>query len=243
MGSLGCDPFFALLRAPGAARGENRGIFTALILMSLAMALSIPRIYLFVDPLLGGVNAANLILRYSLFTVFLILGLKLAAAFNAQGAARFIGGPAGRCVLAASVLLVTVLFLLSDLPRSSPGLSGYRDQVTVLAYSDAGRLYTAYVAACLVPALSAFALNSRQPGDIRFSAGLIALGMSAAVVHTLLSLFVWGLERGWWDTLLNYAAVIVVAFGLALMWNSHRMAKKHPKPGLLARAYGSFDKE
>lgn len=237
--AFGITALFGLLRLPGAIRGENRGICAALILMSFAMALSIPFFYLSLDSLLGGVNVANLLLRYSLFAVFLLLGAKTGAAFCAQGAQRLIRGPVGLAVLAGSSVLVAVLFFLSDLPESSTALEAYRDQTTVLAYSDAGRLYTAYIAGCLVPSLAAFSMDSQRRGDIRLSAGLIALGMASVVVHTLLSLTVWGLERGLWDILLNYAAVIVVALGLALLWNSQRIAKRHPQPGLLARAYGS----
>lgn len=237
--AFGITALFGLLRLPGAIRGENRGICAALILLSCAMALSIPFFYLSVDSLLGSVNVANLLLRYILFTVLLILGLKAAAAFESPRARWLIGGPVGLCVLAAAVVLVAVLFFLSDLPESSTALEAYRGQTTVLAYSDAGRLYTAYIAGCLVPSLTAFSMDSQRRGDIRLSAGLIALGMASVVVHTLLSLTAWGLERGLWDIVLNYAAVIVVALGLALLWNSQRIAKRHPQPGLLARAYGS----
>lgn len=205
-----------------------------MVLMSAAVALSIPTFYLSLDALLGGVNIANLVIRYSLIAIFLILGLKLAAAFHALRARRLIAGPVGLSVLAAAVVAVAALFILSDLPESSTGLEAYRGQALVLAYSDVGRVYTAFVAACLAPALSAYAANPKRRRDIRLSAGLISLGMAAVVVHSLLSLAVWGLDRGSWDVLLNYTAIIVVTLGLALMWNSRRIARKHPEHGSLA---------
>lgn len=237
--AFGVTAFFALLRVPGVIRGENRGIFAALVLMALAVALGIPFFYLSLDALLGGVNITNLVIRYSLFAIFLILGLKLAVAFNSPRARWLIGGPVGLSVLAAAVAAAAVLFVISDLPESSTALEAYRGQNTVLAYSDVGRVYTAYVAACLAPALSAYAADSRRRRDIRLSAGLISLGMAAVVIHSLLSVALWGLERGAWDFLLNYGAVIVVALGLTIMWNSRRVAKKNPELGSLATVLGS----
>ena len=237
--ALGATLFFALLRVPGAIRGENRGMFYALILLSAAMALSIPSFYLPVDAMLGGINVANLLLRYLLFAVLLILGLKASAAFQAPLAARLIGGPVGVIVLAACAVSVAVLYGLSDLPESSTALAAYWDQDTVHAYGDSSRLYQIYVGACLIPSLFGSAAGSRRPAGIRISAGLLALGLSAAVVHSALSLTAVNPDLGVWDLVLPYSAVIVVSLGLALMWNSHRIARRHPKPGLLARAYAS----
>lgn len=237
--AFGITVFFALLRLPGAVRGENRGMFTALVLMSLAMALSIPFFYLSLDSLLGGVNVANLVIRFSLFAIFLILGLKLAAAFNAPRARRLIGGPVGLCALAAAGVLVVVFFCLSDLPESSTGLQAYWGQATVDCYGDSSRLYQAYVGGCLAPALFLCAVDNRRRTDIRISAGLMSLGLSAVVVHSVLSVALVGVDIGIWDQVLPYGAVIVVVLGLSLMWNSRRIAKTHPDPGSLATVLGS----
>jgi hypothetical protein len=237
--ALGAALFFALLRVPTAIRGDNRGMFYALIFLSAAMALSIPYFYLPVDSLLGGVNAANLLLRYLLFAVLLILGLKAAVAFQAQLAARLIGGPVGMIVLAACAVSVAVLYVLSDLPESSTALAAYWDQDTVHAYGDSARLYQIYVGACLVPSLVGSAAASRLPADIRVSAALLALGLAASVIHSALSLAAINPNIGVWDTVLPYSAVIVVSLGLGIMWNARRIAKRRPKPGLLARAYAS----
>lgn len=237
--AFGLSAFFALLRAPGAIRGENRAMFAALILLSAAMALSIPFFYLPVDAMLGGVNAANLLLRYLLLAVLLILGLKAAAAFQAPLAARLIGGPAGVLVLAASAVSVAVFYGLSDLPESSTALAAYWDQDTVHAYGDSARLYQIYVGACLVPSLFGSAAAPRRPPGIRVSAGLLALGMCAAVTHSVLSLTVVNPDIGVWDRVLPYSSVIVVSLGLALMWNSRRLEKRQPPSGSLARVIAS----
>ena len=231
---------FCLQRLPSAIRGENRGMFSALLLMAVGMALSIPFFYLRVDSLLGGMNIANLLLRFSVFGAFLIFGMKAASAFNAPRAQRLIAGPVGFCVLGLAAATVTVFFVLSDLPDSSTALRAYEGQDTVAAYADTARLYQTYVAACLAPALFLCAADSRRRGEIRISAGLMSLGMTAFVVHALLSLALWNLSRGWWDRTLPYAAVLAISIALALVWNVRRIEKRKPKSNLLARASGSI---
>ena len=237
--AFGATVVFCLQRLPAAIRGENRGMFAALVLMAFGMALSIPFWYLRIDSLLGGINIANLLLRFSVFAAFIILGTKAAAAFNAPRAQRLIAGPVGFFVLGLAAAAVAVFFVLSDLPASSTALRAYEGQGTVAAYGDAARLYQAYVAACLAPALFLCAADSRRRFDIRISAGLMSLGMSTFGVHALLSLAVWDLPRGaWWDRL-PYVAVLVISIALALIWNVRRIEKRKPKSNLLARAHGS----
>lgn len=233
--AFGVSAFFALLRLPGAIRGANRAMFFALILLSLSLALSIPFFYLPVDALLGGVNVAHLLLRYSLFAVLFILGMKTSVAFGAPLAGQLIGGPAGLVVLSAVAVSVAVCYALSDLPESSAALAAYWDQDTVQAYADSARLYQIYVGACLVPSLFGCTADSRRRSDIRLSAGLLALGLSAIVVHSLLGLAVVDADLGVWDLVLPYSAVIVVSLGLALMWNSRRREKRQPVAGSLTK--------
>lgn len=233
--AFGVSAFFALLRLPGAIRGANRAMFLALILLSLAMALSIPFFYLPVDALLGGVNVTDVLLRYSLFAVLFILGMKASVAYGAPLAGRLIGGPAGRFVLSAATVSVAVFYALSDLPESSASLAAYWDQDTVHAYGDSARLYQIYVGACLVPSLFGCTTDSRRRSDIRLSAGLLALGLSATVVQSLLNLAVVDADLGAWDLVLPYWVVIVVSLGLALMWNSRRLEKRQPAVGSLTK--------
>lgn len=237
--ALGVSVFFALLRLPGAVRGENREMFFALILLAAAMGLSIPAIYLPVDSVLGGVNVANLLIRYCIFAVLLILGMKGAAAFNAPRAQRLIAGPVGLAVVGVASAAVAVLFVLSDLPESSTALAAYWDQDTVNAYGDISRLYQAYVVSCLVPPLFLCAADSARRPDIRLSAGLLSLGLGVVFVHSLLILSVWNLQLVVWDRILPYSAVIVISIGLALIWNSRRVAKRRAPQGPLAKVYGS----
>lgn len=236
--AFGLSAFFALLRFPAAARGENRGMFFALVLLALAMALSIGPIYLAVDSVLGGVNVTNLVIRYSVFAVLLITGAKLAAAFNAPRAGRLIAGPLGLTVVGLISAVVGVLFVASDLPDSSPALSAYWDQATVTAYGDTSRLYQAYVAACLVPSLVLSSADRRRRADIRMSAGLLSLACVVIVVHSLLLVSLWDFELVVLDRILPYAAVIAFSTGLALIWNSKRMAQRVPQSGSLAQVYG-----
>ncbi|MCC3268965.1 hypothetical protein MUG94_00620 [Arthrobacter gengyunqii] len=235
---FGVTALFALQRLPSAIRGENRGTFWAFVLIALGMALSIPFFYQTVDALLGGINLANLLLRFVVFAAFLILGVKAAAAFKAHRAGRLIAGPVGFTALGLAVAAVIILFVLSDLPESSAALRAYEDQDTVVAYAHCARLYQTYVAACLAPAMFLYAADSRHRSDVRFSAGLMSLGMSLFIVHALLSLALWDVHPGAWERTLPYAAVLVISIGLALMWNARRLEKKKPKPNPLATVYG-----
>ncbi|MET4060624.1 hypothetical protein ABIB35_002175 [Arthrobacter sp. UYP6] len=237
--AFGVTVFFGLLRLPGAIRGENRGLFCALIILAVVMALSIPPFYLAVDSVLGGVNIANLLIRYCSFATVVILGAKVAAAFNAPRVQRLIAGQSGLTVLGLAAAAVAVLFFVSDLPESSPALAAYWDQGTVNAYGDTSRLYQAYVAACLVPALALCSADRRRRKDIRISAGLMSLGGVLTVVHSLLILSLWDMQLVVLDRVLPYTAVIVISIGLALIWNSQRVAKRVPQTGSLAQVNGA----
>ena len=64
---------FAATRLPDALRGKGRSIFAVLVLLCVAVGLSLAPIYLFVDGLLGGANIANLLIRFSLYAIMLLL--------------------------------------------------------------------------------------------------------------------------------------------------------------------------
>jgi hypothetical protein len=211
----------ALLRVPGVRRGRGRMIFAALVLLSVAVGLSLPPIYLAVDGVLGGSNAANLIVRLSLYAVFVLLGLRMAAAFGASRARSLIVGPVGITVLLLTVAATVVLFILSDLPRSSTGLAAYSGQKTVEQYAGIGRLYPGYVAACLVwPALSA----ARCPGSrpvYRVACSMLAAGFTLVVCFAGLRLLD-GVVLGVFEVLMPFAAILLVVLGLTLIWFSRR---------------------
>ena len=222
---FGITALFVLRRVPSAIRGENRGMFWALVLIALGMALSIPFFYQGVDSVLGGINLANLVLRFCVLAAFLIFGVKAAAAFKAPRAQRLIAGPVGFTALAVVVATLVVLFVLSDLPESSAALRAYEDQETVVAYAHCARLYQTYVAACLVPALFLSAADSRRRKYVRISAGLMSLGLSIFIIHALLSLAMWDVPGGAWERALPYAAVLSISLALALLWKDRKSTR------------------
>ncbi|MHA7263045.1 hypothetical protein ACX80W_07550 [Arthrobacter sp. TMN-37] len=205
-----------LLRVPRVRRGRGRMVFAALVLMTVAVGLSLPPIYLAVDAVLGGWNGANLVIRLALFAVFVLLGLRMAAAFGAERSRNLIVGPVGIPVLLVSVAATFVLFALSDLPVSSTGLWMYADQPTVELYADVGRLYPGYVAGCLVwPAAAA----ARRPGSRpvhRLACALLAAGFFLVVCFAVLQLLE-GIELAILEVLLPYGAILLVVSGLTLI--------------------------
>ncbi|GAA1905657.1 hypothetical protein GCM10009688_07080 [Arthrobacter gandavensis] len=216
---------FALFRLPDAIRGRNRSIFFCMVLIAVSTGLSLSVIYDFIDPLLGGFNLANLLLRYSLYGVFVILGVRGAAAFGADWARRLIVGPVGLAVLGLTVVLTAGFFAASDIPVTSTGLLDYNDQVTVEVYGMLGRMYPAYVAACVcAPALAA-ARNSRYRMPHRVGSGLFGTGLAVVVLFTALTLVA---DIGVFMLLLPFSAVILVTLGLAVMWMSHRRQMRRP---------------
>lgn len=234
LAALGLSSLFALLRLPGALQGRNRGMFACMVLIALAMALSLPGFYDPVDALLGGRNLANLALRLALDAVFVILGVKAAAAFGARWSRKLIIGPVGLAVLGLTVGLTVYLFAASELPVSSAGLWAYADQQTVQWYASVGRLYPGYVAACVcIPALAA-AANPRLSVLHRTGAGFVGVGLAVVFVFSvLIELFVIGV----FGLVLPFSAVILVTLGLTIMWVSHVRQRRRPPQNLLAESY------
>ncbi len=225
---------FALFRLPDAVRGRNRSIFFCMVLIAVATGLSLPVFYEFIYPLLGGMNLANLLLRYSLYGVFVILGLRGAAAFGAEWSRRLIVGPVGLVVLGVIAVLTAGFFAASDIPETSTGLLDYGDQVTVEVYGMLGRLYPAYVAACVcAPALAA-ARNPRYRTPHRLGSGLFGTGLAVVVAFTAMALV---MDLGVFMVLLPFSAVILVVSGLAVMWISNRLQLRRPKRSPLADRY------
>lgn len=223
---------FAVMRLPDAVRGKGRSMFAVLVLLSLAVALSLSPIYLFVDSLLGGINLANLVIRMSLYAVMLLLGVRCAVAFGSDRARRYIEGPVGVAVLGLTVLVTVVLFALSDLPQSSTGLNAYSDQPTVHWYADMGRLYPGYVAACLMGPAFASVLDGHRRGLHRAAAALIGTGLLMVLVMAVLLLF--PLDIGAAMVLLPFGGIVLVTVGLTMIWSSRRRAEKERSVNFLA---------
>ncbi|MDQ6752648.1 MAG: hypothetical protein M3017_04355, partial [Actinomycetota bacterium] len=68
--ALGLCLASAIWRLPAALKGRNAGLFWVFVLLTLAVGLSLPTIYLPVDGVLGGRNFANLLLRFALYAIF-----------------------------------------------------------------------------------------------------------------------------------------------------------------------------
>ncbi|MHA7277078.1 hypothetical protein ACX80O_11230 [Arthrobacter sp. Hz1] len=223
---------FALLRLPDAVRGRGRGVFVALVLLVVAVGLSLPQIYLPVDGFLGGINIANPILRLSLFAIVVLLGIRIAAAFRSPRTRWLIIGPVGLAVLGLFVLVTVALFVISDLPESSTGLFAYSEQSTVRYYAEAGRLYPAYVAACLiVPALRGVADPTGRTAH-RGASALLAVGFGA-VTFFAVARFTVG-DLGMWEVLLPFGAILLVTTGLTIIWAARRRTESSPQENQLA---------
>jgi hypothetical protein len=210
----------AVARIPSALRGENRSLFYILTLMTVAILLSIDAPYVVIDQALGGMNLANLLLRFVIFGAIFVLGVRITRGFSAEGAYRRITGKAGMVVLLViSAVLVTVFFLM-DTEGSSAGLIGparldARNALLVEYYGAAGRAYPAYVSIALLPAMLRAAAGT-LPALIRVAAGLLALGGIAITV----SLFFPAFPASWEAVkfVVNYTAVLCFVIGLALIW-------------------------
>lgn len=229
---------FAAMRLPDALRGKGRSIFAVLVLLCVAVALSLAPIYLFVDGLLGGTNIANLIIRFSLYAIMLLLGSRCAAAFGSKRALTFVRGPVGIAVLGLTVVATVILFVLSDLPESSTGLRAYADQATVHWYAHMGRIYPAYVGACLLGPAIASARDTSARRLHRVAAALMAVGFTMVIAHTVLKLT--GIRTGAADLILPFGAIVLVTTGLTMIWLSRRRALRERSANFLADEHRRF---
>lgn len=223
---------FAAMRLPDALRGKGRSVFAVLVLLSVAVALSLSPIYLFVDAVLGGANIANLIIRFSLYAIMLLLGMRGAVAFGSTRALTLIRGPVGITMLGLTVGATVILFALSELPESSTGLRAYADQATVHWYSHLGRIYPAYVGACLLGPAIASARDASARASHRVAAASIAVGFVMVIAHTVLKLT--GIRTGAADLILPFGAIVLVTTGLTMIWLSRRRALKERSTNFLA---------
>lgn len=210
----------AIARIPSALRGENRSLFYIFALMTLAILLSIEAPYVMIDQALGGINLANLLLRFVIFGAIYVLGVRITRGFSAEGAYRLITGKVGMLVLLVISVLMVAVFFMMDTTGSSAGLVGparvdARNGVLVEYYGAAGRAYPAFVSVALLPAMVR-AVTSTLPALIRVAAGLLAVGGIAITISLLFPVF----PRSWnsLEFVVNYTAVLCFVIGLALIW-------------------------
>ncbi|MDV2979586.1 hypothetical protein [Pseudarthrobacter oxydans] len=210
----------AAARVPSAVRGENRSLFYIFGLMTVAILLSIEKPYVAIDQALGGINLANLLLRFIIFAAIYFVGIRVTRGFGADSAYRRITGKAGMVVLLVISLALVVLFFMMDTVGSSAGLAAVsekseRNFVLVEYYGAAGRAYPAYISLVLLPAMVR-AVRGRLPILVRIAAALLATG-GVAIALTLLFPVVppeWGAA----EFVINYTAVLCFVLGLALIW-------------------------
>jgi hypothetical protein len=218
--TLAICALIAAARVPSALRGENRSLFYIFALMTAAILLSIEAPYVAVDKALGGINLANLLLRFIIFGAIYFVGIRVTRGFGADHAYRLITGRTGMMVLLVISLLMVGVFFLMDTSGSSAGLSavsgkGRWNGTMVEYYGAAGRAYPSYVSLVLLPAMVR-AVGSRLPVLVRLAAGLLAVG-GVAIALTLLFPVV-PPEFGAVEFIVNYTAVLCFVLGLALIW-------------------------
>ncbi|MCO4239080.1 hypothetical protein NG702_16960 [Pseudarthrobacter sp. MDT3-28] len=210
----------AIARVPSAVRGKNRTLFYIFALMTLATLLSIRAPYLAIDQALGGVNLANLLLRFVIFAAIFFVGIRVTRGFGADDAHQLLTGRIGMAVMGLTSLTVLVVFLMMDTGGSSVGLVAVagqddKDRDLVQYYGAAGRAYPAYVSLVLLPAMVR-AVHSTLPTLVRIAAFLLGTG-SVAITLSLLFPFYppnWGAAT----FLINYTAILCFVVGLALIW-------------------------
>jgi hypothetical protein len=219
-------------RIPGTLRGENRSLFGIFASMTLAILLSIKGPYLVIDQALGGINLANLLLRFVIFGVIFFMGIRISRGFSADSAHRLITGKTGMLVLLVVSVVMVALFFSMDTAGSSAGLQAIsakddRHFALVEYYGAAGRAYPAYVALALVPALVR-AAQDRLPVLVRVGAALLALG-GVAVALTLLFPVI-PPELGQIEFIINYTAILCFVIGLALIWAARVVNRRGTAP-------------
>lgn len=231
--TLGLCVFFVLLRAPEAIRGTGRTVFIALVLLSVAVAMSLPAIYPAVDSVFGGQNIAHLLGRFSLYSIVLLLGTRTAAAFRAQRARWLIAGPIGIAAFCAALILTATFFILSELPTSSTGLLAYGDQQTVQWYADIGRFYPGYVATCLIAPSIRGVLDPTGKPLHRVASALLAVGYVLIATFAVLRWAV-GPALGVWEVFLPFSAIVLVVTGLTVVWFARRRTEAAERGNPLA---------
>lgn len=237
----------ALARVPDAIKGRNRSIVGAFLLSAGAILLSIDGPYLAVDAWLGSANYANLILRFLVYGAVALAGYRTAKAFGDGNGLRRVSGPLGLAVLGAIAVATAVLFLLADTTGSSTGLNGLplrsaENAQLIGLYATAGRVYPAFVAACLVPA-TLRAVRGRLPAAIRIGAGLLSFGYAALIAAALFPLFAPGSSGV--QAKINFTAALGLSIGLTVIWLA-RVAATRLRPenaaGKAPRLQGSSTK-
>lgn len=223
----------ALARIPSALRGRNPSLFFVFLLATAASVLSIESFYLAIDRPLGGINVANVLLRLIAFATIFLVAVRVTKAFGATEAHRLISGRLGLAILAVFSVALVAVFLMMDASASSVSLrdvaaASPRNEALLRLYWAAARGYLAYVALALLPSLYR-ALASRLPVLVRTGAILMAAGALATVAGFLLEFAAANLNPQ--RLLVNNAAVVFFALGLASVWLARVLATRRRSHG------------
>ena len=215
-----------LLRVPDAVRGRNRTVFGILFLGTLCSVLAVSELYEAIDGLLDGRDVTSLILRYLVFAVVLLVGLRVTRGLAAARARQLISGGIGRWALGLSSLTVTVAFFLmvGSVPPAvlpAPLAGGTGDADLAPYFTAAGRTYPAFVSLVLVPPLLA-AVRSKLPRLVKAGALLVLTGavFAAMSLPAALAPSSWAGAQHF----LNYAAALGYVLGLVTFWFSGLIA-------------------
>jgi hypothetical protein len=226
-----------LLRVPDAVRGRNRTVFGILLLATLCSLLAVSGPYEAIDRVLGGWNVTHLILRYLVFAVVFLVGLRLTKGLGAVWGHRLITGKPGLWALGLSCLAVAAIFVLMDTQGSSTGLKdlagdGGRNAALAPFYAAAGRSYPAFISIILMPPLL-HAIRSKLPPLVRAGAVATMVGAVAVVVSVPASFAPpeWALGQH----LANYGAGLGYVLGLALFWFAGLIAQPRGTTGATIR--------
>ena len=205
----------ALVRVPAALRGENRLMLGLFTLFACVILLSIGGPYVAIDSLLGGINLANLLLRFLVYGVCLLLAVRIARAFAARGAEDALLGPWGLSALALVGAGTVLSFLLMEQAPSSVGLAALDHDPWFDLYGTLGRLYPTFTGVVLLPSLFRSARGAVR-GPLRAAAALLA---TAYILLACTNTFI--LMPPSWGGLMqvmNYGTLLLLFSGLAVIW-------------------------
>ncbi|GAB3269860.1 hypothetical protein GCM10027449_04340 [Sinomonas notoginsengisoli] len=213
--TFGLALVLAAVRIPAAVRGQNRLMLGLFALIAGAVLLSIQGPYLAIDAALGGFNLTNLVLRFLLFAISLLLAVRIARAFNARDAQHILLGPWGLAALGLVCVGTVVSFLLMGAVPSSVGLGAGEDEHWFEAYASLGRVYPTFTGLVLLPCLVR-AVRLRGLGVLRSAAALLAAGYVLLALTNLFPLMPdeWVAAK----QTMNYGSLLLLLTGLATIW-------------------------
>ena len=221
----------AIWRIPSFSQKKNRSLFYIFALLTLAILLSIKGPYAAIDGLLGGMNVANLLLRFIIFAAIYFMGIRIARGFGDNAGLNLIRGRSGVLVLGLVSVALVILFALMDSEGSSAGMAAVsakdaRNAALVEYYGAAGRAYPAYVCVAILPGLLR-AVGSTLPAQLRISALLMSIGAIAIPLSLLFPVI--PPAAGFLRFIINYTAILCFVGGFVLIWVAKgRAARKQP---------------